>query len=67
MKVVLYSTGCSKCAVLEKKLKNAKIEFEISDDVKSLIRKGFFSAPVLEVDGKFMDFGAAVNWVNSLE
>lgn len=67
MKVVLYSTGCSKCAVLEKKLTNAKVDFEVSDNVKIPMKQGFLSAPILEVDGKMMEFSAAVNWVNSLE
>lgn len=67
MKVILYSTGCSKCSVLEKKLNNANIDFEVSDNVKIPMKQGFFSAPVLDVDGTMMDFSAAVNWVNSLE
>ena len=67
MKVVLYSTGWSKCAVLEKKLTNAKVDFEVSDNVKIPMKQGFLSAPILEVDGKMMEFSAAVNWVNSLE
>ena len=31
--VVLYSTGCPKCKVLEKKLNADKIEYSISDDI----------------------------------
>lgn len=63
MKVVLYSTNCPKCNVLEKKLREANVEFEINSDVDEMIKKGFRSAPVLEVDGESMKFEEAVKWV----
>ena len=66
MKVILYTTHCPKCNVLEKKLKEAAIEFETEDDINKLIEKGFMSAPILEVDGNNMDFGAAIKWVNEV-
>jgi len=62
--VVLYSTNCPKCIVLEKKLSDAKIKYEIENDVKKMIEKGFMSAPVLEVNGELMDFKNAVDWIN---
>lgn len=63
MKIVLYSTNCPRCFVLNKKLEESGLEFEVSNDVSVLLEKGFLSAPVLEVDGEFMDFGDAVFWV----
>lgn len=65
MTVKLYSTGCSKCIVLEKKLEQASIPYEkISDfDKKELMTKGFLSMPVLVVDDQWMDFKQAVDWV----
>lgn len=66
MKVVLYSTNCPKCHILEMKLNEKKIEYATEgEDV--MIEKGFLSAPMLEVDGEVMDFGKAVRWVNGLE
>lgn len=66
MKVTLYSTGCPKCNVLFAKLIEKKIDFSVEDE-DMMIKKGFLSAPMLEVDGKVMDFGEAVRWVNGLE
>lgn len=66
--VKLYTTYCPKCKVLETKLKQKNIEFEICDsesDIQELIDKGFKSAPVLSVDDEFMNFTDAVNWVNN--
>lgn len=66
MKIVLYSTGCPRCNVLETKLKNKGIDFEEVNDEDIMINKGFDSVPVLEVDGNYMDFGKANEFINSL-
>lgn len=65
--IVLYSTGCPKCRILEKKLNDKKIEYEICDDVNMILDKNFMSVPMLEVNNKVMDFGEAVKWVNAKE
>ena len=67
MTVMLYSTGCPKCKVLEKKMEQKSIPFRIEDDVDLMIDKGFTSLPVLEVDGEEMDFISAVKWVDGYE
>ena len=65
--VVFYSTHCPKCSVLEKKLKQANIEYTEINDVGTMLAKGMTSAPNLEVDGKLMVFTEAVEWINSQE
>lgn len=66
MKIVLYSTGCPRCNVLETKLKNKGIDFEEVNDEDIMINKGFDSVPILEVEGNYMDFGKANEFINSL-
>ena len=62
--VVIYSTHCPKCNVLEKSLKMAGIEFSIMDDTEKMIAMGLKSAPYLQVNcGDLMDFSAAMKWV----
>ena len=63
MSIVLYTTYCPKCKVLETKLNQKNIQFELNDNVRELIKKGYAQAPMLEVDGELMDFGEAVKWV----
>ena len=65
MSVVLYSTHCPKCQVLEKKMEQKNIEFELVTDQDIMIEKGFLSAPVLDVDGEILDFNKAVKFVNN--
>ena len=66
MSVVLYSTNCPMCNVLEKKLVQTDIAFDEINDVEVMRKKGFLSAPMLEVDGDIMNFKEAIDWINSL-
>lgn len=65
MKVTLYSTHCPKCEVLKKKLNSNGIDFEEVNDIKIMVKMGFMTAPILEVDGKIMNFSEANKWINT--
>jgi glutaredoxin len=65
--VILYSTHCPRCNVLEKKLRQKNISYEEITDVNIMEQKGYLTVPILEVDGKNMDFKTANDWINSLE
>lgn len=65
--VILYSTGCPRCKVLETKLKQKDVDYIICDNVEEMFKKGVGSVPCLGVEEKILDFGAAVKWVNGLE
>ena len=66
--IKLYSTGCPKCKVLEAKLKQKNIEYEVEKDPAAIIAKGqevnILSAPILEVENKYYDFAKAIKYVN---
>ena len=62
--IIFYTTGCSKCAILKRKLDEAGISYTVNDDVVEMQVLGLTEAPALEVDGKMMGFGEAVRWVN---
>lgn len=61
--IILYSTNCPRCRILEKKLQDKGIEFELFNDVDTMIAKGFKEAPKLEVDDVVMDFKEANEWI----
>ena len=65
MEVILYSTNCPKCKVLESKLNDKGIKFEISNNIDAVIEAGFMSAPVLQVDMQLMNFSDAIKWINN--
>ena len=64
MKVILYTTHCPKCRILETKLKQKEIEYDEITDPNIMIDKGFMQSPMLEVDGTVMDFSQANTWIN---
>lgn len=66
MKVILYSTHCPKCSVLESKLKEKNIEFKEVNDQQIMLDKGFMSAPMLEVDGEILKYADAMKWVSEI-
>ena len=65
MSIILYTTHCPKCMVLEKKLKSKNIEYVENTDTDLMISKGFGTTPMLEVDGEIMNFVAANAWINA--
>ena len=65
--IILFSTNCPKCRVLEQKLNQKNIDFIISDNIDEIIEKGFMSAPILKIDDEYLEFGNAVKWVNNQE
>lgn len=66
--MTVYSTNppCPKCRVLEKKLTEAGIDYEVVDEADKIKEKGYGNCymPLLEVDGQIMNFTEAVKFVN---
>ena len=65
-KVILYTTHCPKCKILEKKLQAANIAYEEFDDVQAMIEMGLLSAPNLGVGDKILDFKTAVDFIKQV-
>lgn len=65
--VVLYSTGCPKCKILEKKLQSKGIYYTKNTSVEEMTALGFTNVPILSVNAQYLDFGEAVKWVNEHE
>lgn len=64
MHVILYTTRCPKCTVLANKLRDKRIPFTSCEDVNLMKSKGIDTVPVLDVDGKQMNFSDANTWIN---
>lgn len=66
MNVTLYSTGCPRCTIIEKKLRTEGIDFTLVSGEgakQEMLKMGFTMAPVLVVDDSIMDFVDANNWI----
>lgn len=64
--IIMYSTGCPKCKVLKSKLDAKNIKYQVVGDVDAILAKGISTVPVLEVDGKLLDFKQAVEWIGAM-
>ena len=62
---ILYSTGCPKCKVLEKKLESKGIAYEKNNSVDEMLELGISEVPVLNVYGQLLNFSEAIEWVNN--
>ena len=66
MTVILYTTHCPKCKILEKKLAAKNITYTEITNTDVMLEMGFDATPMLEVDGQIMDFKAASDWINNI-
>ena len=66
MKIVLYSTGCPHCTVLEKVLIKKGIKYSLVSDEDEISKCGILSIPTLEVDGKRMDYPNAFRFIKNM-
>ena len=62
--IILYTTHCPKCNILKAKLDAKQIPYEICEDIIEIKALGFTMVPILKANGAYMEFKAAVDWVN---
>lgn len=63
MNIILYTTHCPKCKVLQKKLNQNNISYIINQDIDKMLQLGILSAPALEINNTILDFGQAIQWL----
>lgn len=62
--ITLYTTGCPRCSVLEKKLDKLGVGYEKETSIEKMQALGIMQSPMLCVDGAMYDFIAANDWLN---
>lgn len=67
MEIILYSTNCPKCKILERKLTEKNIKFTKNNNVIDMTELGIDQVPVLSIDGKLLSFVEANKWINERE
>ena len=50
--VILYSTHCPMCMLVERQLQGKNIKYEKCDDIEKIKELGFSHVPILEIGGK---------------
>lgn len=65
--MILYTIDCPKCKVLEKKLNQKNIIYDICKDTEIMSKKQIIKLPMLEVDDRLLSFKEAVDYINNME
>lgn len=64
--MILYSTRCAKCKILEMILQKNEIEFTTSYDISKVVEAGFRYMPVVELDdGSLISYDEAMEAFNN--
>lgn len=64
--IILYTTHCPKCRVLESKLQKKGISYKEETDIEKMQSIGIKSVPMMNVNGKILDFFDSNTYINSL-
>lgn len=63
--IIMYTTHCPQCKVLEKMLNDKKIEYTQITDIDVMKSKGIQSVPYLEVEGELKNFKESMEWIRN--
>ena len=64
--IILYSTGCPKCEILKKKMGEKNISYTEINDIEIMNEKNITFVPMLEIEGKLLNYRESVSFVNSI-
>ena len=67
MKVKLYTTHCPKCKILEERLNEKKVKYEVIDNIEELQKMNFKSVPNLEIAGKIYNYLDSIRYLNKMK
>lgn len=65
--ITLYTIDCPKCIILEKKLNQKNINYNICKDIDIMKEKNIIKLPMLQIDNNLLSYKEAVDWVNEQE
>lgn len=63
--IIMYSTHCPLCRVLERKLIEKNIDFDEITDEDTIIARGIKNVPMLDINGQLFTFAESIRWVDS--
>ena len=61
--IKLYSTDCVRCNIVKQMLNTHKVKYKEIHSKEAILDMGFDSAPILEVDGKAMEYHDILIWL----
>lgn len=65
-KIILYSTGCPMCKMVEEKFAQKGLEYVKISDPNIIISKGIENVPQAEIDGELLRVKEILNWLKEV-
>lgn len=65
MDIILYSTGCPRCRVLEKKLEAKGVAYTENNNIEEMIKLGITEVPMLGIGDELKNFSDSISWINN--
>ena len=63
-KIILYSTNtCHRCNSVKQILQINNVEYDEITDIEIMKQKDFTEVPMMEVDGRILDYGEIAQWL----
>ena len=71
MEIVLYTTNCPQCQVLEATLKSKKVPYSTVTDMQKIMSvaaaANIQSVPIMQLNGVVMPYADALRWANEYQ
>lgn len=65
-KIILYTTHCPMCLMLERKLKEKNINYTEISDIEEIKKANIKNVPVLKIGEELMDSYNAMQWIKNI-
>ena len=62
-KVIVYTTGCPQCKVLEQLLNAKHVSYNTCSDIDVMMSMGITAVPMMKVNDKLMNFQDSMAWI----
>lgn len=64
--IILYTTHCPMCLMLERKLKEKNINYTEISDIEEIKKANIKNVPVLKIEEELMDSYNAMQWIKNI-
>ena len=62
--IIIYSTNtCFRCKLVKQMLSQHNVEYTETTDIEAMKEKGFKEVPMMEVDGRILDYSDVLTWL----
>lgn len=66
MEIILYTTHCPQCIMLENLMKSKNIKYTVNENIQDMEKLGIKSVPCLNVDGVVMNFKDSLCYIRNI-